>query len=53
MTVASEKREDYTLLVQSLRYEAERLPNKFSVNDELFQLLYEAAEAIETLMKEE
>ena len=34
-------------LSRRLRYEAARLPNKFSENDELFQLLTEAAEALD------
>jgi hypothetical protein len=35
-------------LSRRLRYEAARLPNKFSENDELFQLLTEAAEALDS-----
>ena len=34
-------------LSRRLRYEASRLPNKFSTNDELFQLLTEAADALD------
>lgn len=34
-------------LSRRLRYEAARLPNKFSTNDELFQLLTEAADALD------
>lgn len=34
-------------LPDRLRTAADRLPNKFSINDELFQLLQEAADAIE------
>ncbi len=34
-------------LSRRLRYAASRLPNKFSENDELFQLLTEAAEALD------
>lgn len=34
-------------LSRRLRMEAARLPNKFSVNDELFQLLTEAADALD------
>lgn len=34
-------------LPDRLRSAADRLPNKFSINDELFQLLQEAADAIE------
>lgn len=34
-------------LVQRLRWEAERLSLKFSENDELFQLLTEAADELE------
>ena len=34
-------------LSHRLRMEASRLPNKFSVNDELFQLLTEAADALD------
>ena len=40
---------DYKELVYNLRYEANRLPNKFSVNDEMFELLTQAAKAIEEL----
>lgn len=34
-------------LAKRMRWAAERLTNKFSVNDELFQLLTEAAEALD------
>ena len=34
-------------LSRRLRMEAARLPNKFSINDELFQLLTEAADALD------
>ena len=34
-------------LSHRLRMEASRLPNKFRVNDELFQLLTEAADALD------
>ena len=34
-------------LSRRLRMAASRLPNKFSVNDELFQLLTEAADALD------
>ncbi len=34
-------------LSDRLRWEAERLPNKFSENDELFQLLTEAADELD------
>lgn len=34
-------------LSKRLRYEASRLPNKFSINDELFQLLTEAADELD------
>ena len=34
-------------LSRRLRFEASRLPNKFSRNDELFQLLTEAADALD------
>lgn len=34
-------------LSRRLRYEASRLPNKFSINDELFQLLTEAADELD------
>ena len=37
----------YEDLSRRLRYEAARLPNKFSENDELFQVLTEAAEALD------
>ena len=43
---------DYQMLVKELRMEAATLPNKFSQNDELFQILYDAAAAIETLTQE-
>lgn len=37
----------YEDLSLRLRYQAARLPNKFSENDELFQLLTDAAEALD------
>lgn len=39
----------YSWLVKDLRITADGLPNKFSQNDELFQVLYDAADAIEKL----
>ena len=36
----------YPDLIKELRMEADALPNKFSQNDELFQTLYDAAQAI-------
>ena len=39
----------YPDLIKELRMEADALPNKFSQNDELFQTLYDAAQAIEKL----
>ena len=41
----------YSWLVKDLRITADGLPNKFSQNDELFQVLYDAADAIEKLTK--
>lgn len=39
-------------LAKELRWEAYRLPNKFSANDELFQLLIDAANEIEKAQEE-
>jgi len=40
---------NYSWLIKDLRITADGLPNKFSQNDELFQVLYDAADAIEKL----
>lgn len=40
---------DLRELAYQLRWEASRLPNKFSANDELFQVMNEAAEFIESM----
>jgi len=40
---------DLRELAFRLRCEASKLPNKFSVNDELFQVMTEAAEFIEAM----
>ena len=40
---------DYAALIDDLKYEADKLPRKFSQNDELFQILTEARQAIAVL----
>ena len=40
---------NYEQLVDDLKYEADKLPMKFSMNDELFETMFEARKAIATL----